>query len=443
MVVWIVAVFLSLFGLRWVVIAALHALNLAHVRAAEGRVPPKLEGWVDAETARRGAEYTLAHGRLGWGEHVLSAPLVLALLFSGALPAWDHVVQEGWGLFPALSGLHASVVFLLALGAFGMLAALPLSLYSTFRIEQRFGFNRQSLAGWLADRLKGLAVSLALGVPFLYGVLALMTEGGSLWWLWAFLFATAYQFFVVWLFPVAIAPLFNRFSPLPEGELKARLEALARAAGFRTRGLYTMDASRRTGHSNAYFTGLGRAKRIVLFDTMLSRMSADETLAVLAHEIGHFRKHHIRQRLALSTLTGLLGFYALGLLAQWPPLFQAFGFAAPAPHALLALAALGGGVFTFWLAPLSAWWSRRHEYEADAYSVNVAGMPEALKTALIGLSGQNLSNLHPHPWYCAFHYSHPPLSDRLGAIDRLARGSPQGGPVGERAAEAGAAAQVR
>jgi STE24 endopeptidase len=188
-----------------------------------------------------------------------------------------------------------------------------------------------------------------------------------------------------------------------------------------------MDASRRTGHSNAYFTGMGRAKRIVLFDTMLEKMSDDETLAVLAHEIGHFRKHHIRQRLILGTATTLVGFFVLGLLAQWPPLFQAFGFAAPSPHALLALVALGGGAFTFWMEPLSAWWSRRHEYEADAYSVDVAGMPEALKTALAGLSGQNLSNLHPHPWYSAYHYSHPPLTERLAAIDRLAQPSQRSG----------------
>jgi STE24 endopeptidase len=420
---WIVAVFLALYALRWAVTALLHGLNLARVRAARGQVPRELAGHIDADTAERGAAYTLARGRLGWIEHVLAAPFALALLFSGVLPALDRAVGQGWGPLPALGGVHASVVYLLVLGAIGTLAGLPFSLYSTFRIEQRVGFNKQSLGAWVIDRLKGLAVSLALGVPFLYGVLAPMTMGGDYWWLWAFGFVTAYQFLMVWLFPLVIAPLFNKFTPLPEGELKARLEALARGAGFRTRGLYTMDASRRTGHSNAYFTGLGRAKRIVLFDTMLERMSADETLSVLAHEIGHFRMHHIRKRLVLGTFTALAGFALLGWLAEWQPLYEAFGFDRPSPHALLALAALCGGAFTFWLAPLSAWWSRRHEYEADAYSVGVARMPEALKTALVGLSRQNLSNLHPHPWYSAFHYSHPPLRDRLAAIDRLARSS--------------------
>lgn len=425
MVAWVIALFLLLYALRWAVTAALHALNLARVRATEGRVPPELEGLIDPGTARKGAEYTLARGRLAWAELLLAPPFVLALLFTGVLPALERAVTEGWGPLPELSGLHASAAFLLMLGAIGMIASLPFSWYATFRIEQRFGFNRQTLMAWLADRLKGLAVSLVLGVPFLYGVLALMTRGGALWWLWAFLFVMAFQVFLLWLYPVAIAPLFNRFSPLAEGELKARLEALAQKAGFRTRGLYTMNASRRSGHSNAYFTGLGRAKRIVLFDTMLERMSADETLSVLAHEIGHFRKHHIRQRLIVGTAAALAGFYALAWLAEWPPLFAAFGFASPSPHALLALAALGGGVLTFWLAPLSAWWSRRHEYEADAYSVGLAGMPEALKTALVGLSRQNLSNLHPHPWYSAVHYSHPPLSQRVAAIERLARTSQQ------------------
>jgi STE24 endopeptidase len=438
MVTWIVSVFLALYALRWAVEAALLALNLAHVRAAGGAVPSALAGRIEPATASRGAEYTLARGRLAWAEHVLEAPFVLALLFSGALPALERALGTGWRGIPALEGMHLSVAFVLTLGATLWVARLPFSLYGTFAIEERFGFNRQALRGWLLDRLKGLAVALALGLPFLYGLLALMNRGGRFWWLWAFAFVAGYQLMVAWLYPLAIAPLFNRFRRLPEGELKSRLEALTRAAGFRARGLYTVDASRRTGHSNAYFTGLGRAKRIVLFDTMLERMTPDETLAVLSHEIGHFRRHHVKKRLVLSMGSTLAALYILSLLAPWPPLYAAFGFPAPSPHALLALLALGGGAFTFWLEPLSAWWSRRHEYEADAYAVRLAGAPDALKSALVGLSGQNLSNLHPHPWYSAYYYSHPPLTERLAAIDRIAGRAPPPGAGGGSAPGASA-----
>ena len=219
--------------------------------------------------------------------------------------------------------------------------------------------------------------------------------------------------------PGAHRPLFNKFSPLPEGDLRSRLEALARDAGFENRGLFAMDASRRSGHSNAYFTGIFRP-RIVLFDTLVERMSVDEAAAVLAHEIGHYKARHVHKRLALGLVGSLLALWVLSLLAAWPALFEAFGFDGPSFHAALALFGLGGGAFTFFLAPLSSWFSRRDEYESDRYSVRIARAPEALKSALVKLNGENLANLYPHPWYSRWHYSHPTLLDRLAAIDALA-----------------------
>jgi STE24 endopeptidase len=248
-----------------------------------------------------------------------------------------------------------------------------------------------------------------------------------------FAFVTAYQLLMLWLIPLVVAPLFNRFTPLPAGELRTRMEALARSAGFVTRGIFTMDASRRSGHSNAFFTGIGRAKRIVLFDTLLERMSADETLSVLAHEIGHYRLRHVAKRMAIGIGTTLVGTWVLSLLAGWPPLFGAFGFAAPSAHALLALVALCGGAFTFWFTPLSSWYSRRHEFEADAFAVELARAPRALISALTGLGQHNLSNLHPHPWYSRYYYSHPPLTERLAAIEGIAA---QNGTTGEAPAGA-------
>ncbi|MEE8555099.1 MAG: M48 family metallopeptidase [bacterium] len=428
---WIVGIFLVLFAAKWLVENGLLWLNLAHVRRAGASVPPALAGRIEPEAAAKSARYTLARGRFGFLRGLFGAALALVLLFSGVMPWLDRVLSGGAGPLPPLDGILLSAVFLIVLGAASSLAGLPFSLYGTFAIEERFGFNRQTVRGWIADRLKGLAVAAVLGLPLLWGVLAFMAHAGRWWWLWVFAFVTAYQLLLVWIVPTWIAPLFNKFSPLADLELKERLETLAKRAGFRTRGLYTMDASRRTGHSNAYFTGLGRTKRIVLFDTMLDRLTHDQTLSVLAHEIGHYRLRHIARRLALGVGTTLVMLYVLSLLERWPALYAAFGFAGPSHHALLALVALGGGAFTFYLSPLAAWYSRRHEYEADAYAVELARMPGALKSALVEFSDQNLSNLNPHPWYSAYYYSHPALPQRLAAIDGAAVHLPPAQGAGE------------
>jgi STE24 endopeptidase len=224
---------------------------------------------------------------------------------------------------------------------------------------------------------------------------------------------------MLWLYPTVIAPLFNRFAPLPQGPLRERLVALAREAGFAHRGLYVMDASRRSGHSNAYFTGIFRP-RIVLFDTLVEAMTVDEAASVLAHEIGHYRARHVHRRIALSSAALLATLLVLSWLVPWPPLHAAFGFDAPTLHGAVAVLSLGGAAFVFWIQPLASFVSRCHEYQADRYSVRLARAPEALKRALVQLNRENLSNLHPHPWYSAWHYSHPTLLERLAAIDREA-----------------------
>jgi STE24 endopeptidase len=341
------------------------------------------------------------------------AALTLLLLFSGVLPALDAALARG-----GLAGPHRFAAFLAALSALSSIAGLPFSLYGTFVLEQRFGFNRSTWRLWLKDRLKALALAAAIGLPLLYAVYGFFALTGAGWWLWLFAFFTAVQIFMIWLYPIAIAPLFNEFAPLPEGDLRARLEALARDAGFRTRGLFVMDASRRSGHSNAYFTGLFRP-RIVLFDTLVTQMTVEEAAAVLAHEMGHYQARHVHKRLALGLLAMLAALWILSFLVRWPPLYAAFGFPAPSLQAALALLSLCGGAFTFFFAPLESFLSRRHEYEADRYSVAVARSPAALRSALVKLSGQNLASLHPHPWYSFWHYSHPTLVERLRAIEAL------------------------
>jgi len=410
----VVLAFLAFFAVQHAIETWLAVLNLRHVRRAGPAVPPPLIGQVDPETAARSREYTLAKARFGLVARAFGAALTLAVLLSGILPRLESALAR-----LGLESAHLFVAFLAALSVGLSLAGLPISLWSTFVLEQRFGFNRLGLRLWLADRAKGLALAAAIGVPLLYGAHAFMTRTGGTWWLWLFAFLAALQIAMTWAYPALIAPLFNRFSPLPEGELRMRLEALARDAGFRTRGLFVMDASKRSGHSNAYFTGFFRP-RIVLFDTLVEKMSTEEVAAVLAHEMGHYQAHHVHRSLAIGLAVQLAGLWILSRLAVWPTLFQAFGFGAPSLHAAVALASLGGGSFTFFLEPLASWISRRHEYEADRWSLRLAAHPAALRSALVKLNGQNLSNLSPHPWYSRWYYTHPTLLERLAAIDRAA-----------------------
>jgi STE24 endopeptidase len=413
---WVVALYLLFFGLQLLVEAVLLALQLRSAQRGHG-VPPALAGRVEPAVADRSRAYTLTKGRFAVVSMAASAVATPVVLFSGVLPWLDRALAGA-----GLEGAHRFVGFLLVLGAAGAVWALPFSLWSTFVLEARFGFNKTTPRLWALDRLKGLAVELLLGVPLLYAVYGFMRFTGALWWIWLFAFLVVFQVVLDWAWPAFIAPLFNKFEPLADGPLKERLLGLARDAGFKNRGLFVMDASRRSGHSNAYFTGLIRP-RIVLFDTLVEGMSVDEAASVLAHEIGHFRRHHVHRMLAVSLAGTVVLLFALSRLVPWPPLYAAFGFSAPSLHAALALAALAGGPFLFWLAPLAARFSRRHEYQADRYAVEVAGAPAALKSALLRLDGENLGNLHPHPWYSAWHYGHPALVERLAAIDAAAPAS--------------------
>jgi STE24 endopeptidase len=409
----VLGVFVACFLVQYAIETALLVLNLRHVRRSGG-VPAPLAGRVDEDSASLSRAYTLANGRFALVQGTFGAALTLAVLLSGVLPALDRaVVARGF------EGAHRFVLFLGVLAAAGALVALPFDAWHTFVVEARFGFNRTSARQWALDRVKGVLLEVALGVPLLYATYGFMRFAGPRWWIWLFLFLAGFQLVMQWLYPAVIAPIFNRFAPLPDGPLRERLVALAERAGFAHRGLFVMDASRRSGHSNAYFTGIFRP-RVVLFDTLVDGMAVDEAASVLAHEIGHYRARHVHRRLALALASLLVTLLVLSWLVPWPPLHAAFGFPAPTLHGAVALLALGGSAFVFWIQPLAARLSRRHEYEADRYAVRLAGKPEALKAALVRLNRENLSNLHPHRWYSAWHYSHPTLLERLEAIDREA-----------------------
>jgi STE24 endopeptidase len=417
----ILAVFLALFFLEYGWGTFLSVLNIRHVRRNAAVVPASFSGTIDTETYARSIAYTTTRARFGFWVDAVSSAALLAIVLTGILGVIDESARAV-PVHPYLQGL----LFSAAVGALFWLLGLPFSLYSTFSLEARFGFNRTTPRLYAFDTLKGLALSAAIGAPVLLGLFWFIDRTGRFWWIWAFGALALFQLVMQVLSPLLIAPLFNRFTPLPEGPLRDRITALAEKLRFRTRGIFVMDGSRRSGHSNAYFTGLGRTKRIVLFDTLVSGAGEEEILSVLAHEIGHEKRRHLQKGIAVSIVLSLLGFWVLSLLLPLLPLYQAFGFRQPGSPALLVLVAVFSGPFSSLLQPLFSVWSRRHEYEADRFAAAAVESPAGMKAALLRVSRDNLSNLTPHPLYSAWHYSHPTVAERISALDAFADASGAG-----------------
>jgi STE24 endopeptidase len=363
--------------------------QLRALRAHRDEVPAPFAAVISAAEHAKAADYTAAKLRLARLELAWEALLLLLVTLGGGLAALDALVARlGW---PPLAAGVATLA-LLALGL--ALAGLPFELYTTFRIESRFGFNRTTPRLYMADLARSLAVGALLGLPLVALLLALMRAAGPAWWLYAWAAWVLFGLGLAFFWPRFIAPLFNRFRPLEPGPLREAVERVMRACGFAADGVFVMDGSRRSSHGNAYFTGFGRHKRIVLFDTLLERLTPAEVEAVLAHELGHFRLHHIRQRLALSFGGALAGFAVLGRAAAAPAAYAALGVPVPSAHAALALFVLVVPVFTFPLGPLGSWWSRRHEYAADRYAAAHADGRQ-LAAALVKLFRDNASTLTP------------------------------------------------
>jgi len=389
-------------------------LNLRRARECGRRPPPEALEIMPEPEYLRALAYSRARGRLALASLGAESGLMLVLVLSGALGGLQGWIR-GLPVGPLLQGVL--LVYAVAL-LFG-LAALPFSIGSQFVVGNRFGFTRTTPRLFALDQLKGLLLSLALGTPLLL-LLFWLARVSPLWWLWSFAGFAGFQLLLLVLYPRVIAPLFNRFTPLPEGALKKGIEELASRLGFRARGIFVMDGSRRSAHGNAYFTGLGRTKRIVLFDTLVDRLPPEQTAAVLAHEIGHERKRHVLIRLALTLLASLAAFRLLAAALRWGALFQAFGFAAGGAPELVAL--LLGFSAPLWLPlrPLASWGSRRQEHAADRFAYREAGCGESFCQALIGLGRNNLANPTPHPWTSFYFGSHPTVLERLRAL-RAAR----------------------
>jgi STE24 endopeptidase len=415
----IIGIFLILFTLEFVVEFILNELNIRQVRKSRAAqdIPKFFQGKISEDDYEQSARYTLAKARFQRWSEVYGRVVTFLLLFGGILPFLDNLIIT---ILP--QGLSTSritgVFFCLAVGVIFSLAGLPSDLYSTFGIESRFGFNKTTLLLYFIDKLKALILGVLIGAPFLFVVLWLMQATGEYWWLWAFVFVTMFQFLLIIVFPTFIAPWFNKFEPLPSGELQDRIVALANQIGFKASGIFLMDGSKRSAHSNAYFTGIGKAKRIVLFDTLFEQMTIDQGLAVLAHEMGHYKMKHIRRMMVVQCVILLAGLYMLSVLVNYEPLFTAFGLQ-PSNHVALVLFSLLSGPLTFYLGPLINLLSRKHEYEADRFAAITLGNGEPMEEALINLTVKNLSNLTPHPWYSAYHYSHPTPTERIGAIRRI------------------------
>ncbi len=414
----VLIVFLTFFALEFFLERALAWLNANHVKAHAASVPEALAGIVDPETHRKSVEYTLARAAFGHIAALEDAVLNLLLLFAGILP-WLSALSARFVPNDYVSG----AAFLLAFGFLNALIRTPLDLYSTFKIEAKFGFNKTTFGTWLLDRIKGTILAAIIGTPFIMALLWLTLRTGAFWWLWAALFVIAFQFLRMLLSPMVIALLFNKFKPLEEGELSRALTDLARRCQFGASGIFVMDGSRRSAHSNAYFTGIGGARRIVLYDTLVEQLTPPELSAVLAHEIGHYKLKHIPKGMMIGCAMTLAGFYGLNLILHWPPIYEAFGGGAwPAEsHTPLgvaqgfAICSLIAEPLSFWTGPLFNALSRKYEYEADAYARTQTGA-ESMRGALLKLFEKNLSNLTPHPLFSAYHYSHPALLERLDAL---------------------------
>lgn len=393
----------------------LEAMNRAYALRFKDEPPKGLSNVMDSERYGKSIEYTLAKSRFGSWELAYDAAVTAIVVLSGFLPWAFGFWSEWFG-----SAGWSSALFLVALMVVLGVPGLPWEYWSQFKIEQRFGFNRSSVGLWISDKLKGMLIGLLIGFPILWLLISLVGWLGVYWWIYGFAAFFGFQLLMMVLYPMVIMPLFNKLEPLEEGELKNRLMALSDRAGFKAKTIQVIDGSKRSGHSNAFFTGFGKFRRIVLYDTLIEQLSAVELEAVLAHEIGHYKKGHIPKMLAMTAIMTFGGFWIVDRLAygEWSTAFYGgFGFENDGNLAIaFLLFSILGGLFTFWLSPFFNIMSRKHEYEADAFAKNAMGEADSLKGALRGLSEKNLSNLNPHPMYSGFHHSHPTLLEREKAL---------------------------
>lgn len=402
--------FLALLGVMLLTQLWLAARHIHHVGTHRRQVPAAFRRRIPITAHRKAADYTIAKTRFGRVDAVIGALLLIGWTLGGWLDALDGL----WRGFD-FGSLVTGTGFMLSAWVLMAVLELPGSVYQTFVIESRFGFNRTTARLFAIDQLKSLLLLVLLGTPLVAAVLWLMQGAGPWWWLYAWVLWIAFSLFMVWAYPTLIAPLFNKFKPLKAGTMRARIQSLLKRTGFRSKGIFVVDSSRRTAHGNAYFTGLGRGKRIVFFDSLLKSLSAAEVEAVLAHELGHFKLRHVLKRMGLLMLTSFAALALLGWLVDQRWFYAGLGMREPSTHAALMLFVLVGPAFTFFLHPLLAWGSRKHEFEADSFAAGETSARD-LVNALVKLYKDNAATLTPDPLHSAFYDSHPPAAVRVAHL---------------------------
>ena len=397
--------------------------NKYHILNNRDKVPERFDTVISLEEHQKAADYSAAKITVSGFFHWIDLGVLLAWTFGGGFNYLQTFVEK-FKLSPISEGVFYIAIF----GAISTLLSVPQSLYSTFVIEERFGFNKMTLPLFFKDFIKGIVLGSALGLPLIAALLWVMNSLGENWWIYGWILLTGFQFTLLWAYPRFIAPLFNKFSPMAEGDHKERVLSLLNRTGFTSNGLFVMDASIRSSHGNAYFTGFGKNKRIVFFDTLLKTLEPNEVEAVLAHELGHFKKKHIGKQLFRAVIFSFIAFFLLGRLIDSQVFFNGHGIDFVKLHLALLLFSMVSGIYTFWMTPLSAFISRKYEFEADSFAAEYS-QPESLISALVKLYKENASTLTPDPSYSAYYHSHPPALVRVKHLEALSSQNSVKGPL--------------
>lgn len=402
--------FIGFFALSLIIKFWLSQRHIDHIRANRNAVPEAFSEKISLEEHQKAADYTTRKVTFGRWPMLYDAALLLLWTFGGGL----ELLDQSWRILE-LDPIYTGIAVILSLMLIAALLDLPFSIYSTFVIEEQFGFNRTTVNTFITDLFKGLALTLIIGSPLIWVVLWLMEKSGELWWLYTWLVWTGFSLFLAWAYPTWIAPIFNKFKPLEEGETLTRITNLLQRCGFNSNGIFVIDGSRRSSHGNAYFSGFGKNKRIVFFDTLLESLNDDELEAVLAHELGHFKRKHIIKGMLLSIVTSLLGLWVLSWLMQNDWFYQSLGVSTSSTYMALLLFTIVVPVFTFLLSPLLSMLSRKNEFEADEFAAEQTDARNLIQ-ALVNMYKENASTLTPDPLYSAFYDSHPPAPVRVAHL---------------------------
>lgn len=405
--------FLVALFLKSLVESILDKRNLDHIQKNRNVVPSKFASAISLAEHQKAADYSVEKIKVNQFFHLFDLVVFLVWTLGGGLEFLNRVSMS-YGK----SDISTGLLFFALLGLISSALALPHSLYFTFVIEEKYGFNKTTIKTFIMDRIKGMLLAVVLGGPIAWSILKIMEKLGDKWWVYAFVFLTLVQLLLIFIYPSFIAPIFNKFSPLQEGEVKEKIIHLLERCGFKSSGLFVMDASKRSGHGNAYFTGFGKNKRVVFFDTLINSLDAEEVEAVLAHELGHMKKKHILKSMIKGFVMSFIGLAVLGYLKNDVAFFQGHGVQTPTNYMALTLFSMVAGVYTYFLTPFLAYFSRKYEYEADQFASEHAKASKLI-TALVKMYKDNASTLTPDPVYSKFYFSHPPASERVTYLESL------------------------